>query len=123
MQPFAPRTYGKAGPEAKIQNDVIDTLKKGDWFVQVMHGNLFQYGVPDLFIAHLKFGQRWVEVKNPLAFSFTKAQLDNFPKMHAAGVGIWILFSAEPSELQKLFRPANWLEIYLKWVTNANGKR
>lgn len=88
-----------------------------------MHGNAFQYGVPDILIGHIKHGQRFVEVKNPVKFSFTPAQITEFPLMHAHGIGIWILFSDDDSEIMKLFKPANWFEIYLQWVTNANGKR
>ena len=84
---------------------------------------MFQHGIPDLFAAHRKYGQKWIEVKNPLKFSFTDRQQENFPLMEAAGVGIWILFSDSDEELGKLFKPANWLEVYLKWVNNANGKR
>lgn len=83
---------------------------------------MFQHGVPDLFAAHRRFGQKWIEVKNPLSFSFTDRQQQNFPLMDSAGVGIWVLFSDTDEELAKLTKPANWLEIYLKWVNNVNGK-
>ncbi len=74
----------------------------------VTHGNEFQMGLPDLYCAHLRFGTRWIEVKNPVAFRFTAAQLKVFPALSAKGVGIWVLGSAEPEELQLLFKPANW---------------
>ena len=86
-----------------------------------MIGNQWQFGVPDVFAAHLKFGPRWIEVKNPANFSFTPAQLVEFPKLHAAGVGIWILFDRK--EIPKLFKPANWMEVHLAWLLKANGKR
>ncbi|MGO8994885.1 MAG: hypothetical protein ACLQVI_16340, partial [Polyangiaceae bacterium] len=38
-------------------------LKIRGWHVERMIGNAFQMGVPDLFIAHLKWGQRWIDVK------------------------------------------------------------
>jgi len=120
MHPFVPRRHSKDGPEAKIQERIVKELKNLDWYVKVMIGNMYQFGVPDLYAAHLKYGQRWIEVKNPLSFSFTKAQQEEFPKLHAAGVGVWILFDSTPEELLKLTKPANWLEVYLKWVNNAH---
>ena len=76
------------------------------------HGNEFQMGLPDLYCAHSLYGQRWIEVKNPLAYSFTKAQLEIFPAMQSKGISIWILTSAEPSEFKKLMEPPNWY-VYL----------
>lgn len=77
---------------------------------------MWQSGFPDLYAANKMFGQRWIEVKNPLAFSFTPAQQIDFPKFTAAGVGIWILMSADDSEIMKLFKPANWWEVWYRWV-------
>ena len=123
MHPFKPKKHGDAGPEAIIQEAIIAKLKRHDWFVKVMVGNIFQHGIPDLYVAHRKYGQRWIEVKNPKAFSFTDRQQENFPLMDAAAVGIWILFSAEDTELMKLFKPCNWQEVYLNWVNNVNRGR
>jgi len=120
MQPFKPKATVRNGPEAQIQQAIIDKLKQHDWYVKVMIGNMYQFGIPDLFAAHIKYGQRWIEVKNPTKFSFTQAQIIEFPKLHAAGVGIWILFSAEDNELLKLFKPANWGEIFFRWSANAH---
>lgn len=80
-------------------------------------GNALQHGLPDVFAAHPRFGQKWIEVKNPVAFSFTERQQQNFPKMAAAGVGIWILFSDSDDELKKLLKPANWFEVYFQWMS------
>ena len=63
--------------------------------------------------AHARYGQRWIEVKCPVHYRFTPAQLEWFPKFAAANVGIWILTSAEPHELNKLMGPANW-HTYIK---------
>lgn len=79
-----------------------------DWLVKSTHGNEFQHGLPDLYCAHLRFGTRWIEVKNPLAYSFTAAQLEFFPQLNAVGVGVWILTAATESEYEKLFKPGNW---------------
>lgn len=108
MEPFKVKRNRKTGPEAKIQEAIITKLRAAEWLVIVMHGNEFQMGVPDLYCAHAEYGTRWIEVKNPTAYSFTPAQLKTFPEMTAKKVGIWILTSAEPEELQKLMRPSNW---------------
>jgi hypothetical protein len=113
MNPF--QVKPAKGPEEKIQNDVIAKLKTHDWYIKVMFGNMFQFGVPDLYAAHIKYGYRWIEVKNPHSFSFTKAQREEFPKLAAHGVGIWILFAATDQELMKLFSPANWQPIFYGW--------
>lgn len=108
MEPFKAKGNRQTGPEAKIQEAIIAALRAADWLVVVTHGNEFQKGLPDLYCAHNVYGQRWIEVKNPEAFRFTPAQLKLFPEMTAKGVGIWVLGSAEPKELQLLMKPANW---------------
>lgn len=113
MKPFVPKT--REGPEAIIQEKIVKELKGIDWYVNNTHGNMFSMGFPDLFAAHLKYGQRWIEVKTPGAWSFTPAQQREFPKMYAAGVGIWILMDSTHKELEKLFGPANFWEIYWDW--------
>lgn len=75
---------------------------------------MYQWGFPDIFIAHARYGQRWVEVKREEKFSFTVAQLIEFPKMEAAGVGIWVLTGCSDSDIAKLFAPPNWREYHLR---------
>jgi len=96
--------------EADIQARLVKTLRSLEWFVKPTHGNMYQSGFPDLYCAHRKYGQRWIEVKLPgmIGSKFTSAQLDTFPQLAAAGVGIWILTSHEECELRKLFGPPNW---------------
>lgn len=96
--------------EADIQAALVKKLRSLEWFVKPTHGNMYQSGFPDLYCAHRKYGQRWVEVKLPemKGSRFTAAQLDTFPQLAAAGVGIWILTSHEGVELRKLFGPPNW---------------
>lgn len=106
----------RKGPEAKIQDDIVKKLRGMEWFVKETHGNMFQSGLPDLFTANIKYGSRWIEVKNPYSFSFTPAQIQDFPKMKSAGVGIWILFGAEDEEILKLWKPANWYDVYYNHV-------
>jgi hypothetical protein len=71
---------------------------------------MFQSGFPDLFCCHKSYGIRWVEVKNPEKYSFTAAQLTDFPMFNAHGVGIWVLVAATEEEYKKLFRPQNWYQ-------------
>lgn len=84
-----------------------------EWLVKPTHGNAFQSGFPDLYAAHAKYGARWIECKVEGKYKFTPAQKLWFPQFSAAGVGIWILVSSEQSEIDKLFRAANWYQ-YLK---------
>lgn len=108
MDPFKPKQTKKNGPEAIIQEAIIKKLRSWEWLVIPTHGNLYQMGLPDLYCAHSKHGTRWIEVKNPKAYSFTPAQCEVFPKLHAQNVGIWILVSDSDLELSKIFSPANW---------------
>lgn len=100
--------HNKHGPEYRIQKEIIDFLTVRGWYVLVTHGNMFQAGFPDLYCTHYKYGARWVEVKNPLKYVFTPAQLECFPKLSANGTRIWILTAATDSEYQKLFASPNW---------------
>ena len=110
MEPLNQRQH----PEAKIQKALIEYLKIRDWVVMPTHGNMFQQGFPDLYVAHFINGSRWIEVKNPKAYSFTPAQRKFFPLISEAGkchyppVGIWILVAATDEEYAKLFQPPNW---------------
>lgn len=93
-------------PEAKIQKAVMEKLKINDWYVKSTHGNIYQAGFPDLFCAHKKYGSRWAEVKNPLSYSFTPAQRENFLLMAAAGVPIYVITSADQVP-DIFFKPQN----------------
>lgn len=103
-----PKKVKRESPEAKIQADIIKFLKIRDWYVKETHGNMFQWGFPDLFACHSKYGHRWIEVKNPKMYSFTPAQRECFPKFCANGSGVWIMVAATEYEYQKLFKPCNW---------------
>jgi hypothetical protein len=118
MEPFIPRRSRKDGPEAKIQGDIIDFLRIREWFVKPTIGNAFQYGFPDLFCTHFRYGHRWVEVKNPAKYAFTPAQLETFPKLCAHGSGVWVMVAATEYEYKKLFAPANWYA-YLSIMTEG----
>lgn len=95
-------------PEAKIQKDLITFLEARKWYVKVLHGNIFQAGMPDLFICKRDRGYRFIEVKQPIKYMFTASQMETFPKMTGAGVGIWVLTAATEHEYQKLGARPNW---------------
>lgn len=96
------------GPEAKIQDALCDFLLRRGWHVMQTHGNLYQQGFPDVYALHHIHGARWIEVKNPVKYSFTPAQRKCFPLISGAGHGIWILVAATEYEYLKLFKPENW---------------
>jgi hypothetical protein len=97
------------GPEWYIQQDLIEYLVNREWVVEVMHGNAFQRGIPDLWLWNERLEiARWVDVKNPKKYSFTKAQKIKWPAWESRGIGIWILVAATQEEYDKLFEPPNW---------------
>lgn len=98
----------KSGPEAEIQEAILKYLRHREWYCKETHGNMFQSGFPDLYCTHRLYGIRWIEVKNPLAYSFTNAQMSDFPMLSANGTGVWILTAATESEYLKLWGPQNW---------------
>jgi hypothetical protein len=102
----------RKGPEWRIQRDLKRFLHDRDWLVEQTHGNLYQTGFPDLFLAHERWGYRWVDVKNPKSYSFTKAQRIKWPLWESFGVGVWILTGASQSEYDKLFGPPNWRDYW-----------
>lgn len=110
------KTRGK-GPEAKIQADIVKYLKLRDFHVMETHGNMFQCGFPDLYAYHPQYRSRWIEVKNPLSYQFTPAQLANFPKMGM----VWIMVAATDQEYAKLFGPPNW-HMYLSIYKPRGGR-
>lgn len=105
---FHPKRTRKDGPESIIQSNIKKMLMLKGWFVLETHGNMYQWGFPDIFTTHSRYGQRWVEVKNPKHYSFTPAQIEIFPKLVANGSGVWILVADSEEEYQKLFKPPNW---------------
>lgn len=90
-------------------------MRDRGWYIVIMHGSLYQQGIPDLFCTHRRFGIRLVEVKLPnmKGSRFTNAQNKVFPELSDNGAGIWILTGATESEYKKLFMPENWFEYYL----------
>lgn len=110
MDPLKPKRSRTTGPEAAIQEKLMALLKSFDWACIATHGNEYQMGFPDLYCAHSFHATRWVEVKNPAKYEFTRAQLTVFPLLASKGVGIWILTAATEEEYKKLFKPPNWYQ-------------
>jgi hypothetical protein len=100
------------GPEWYIQQDLIEYLQARSWHVERLVGNAFQTGIPDLYVFHRKWGERWIDVKQPKHYSFTKAQKRKWPEWERAGIGIWILTAATQEEYDKLFGPPNWRQYW-----------
>src|SRR5690242_9889197 len=91
------------GPEWYIQQDLMAFLRAREWLVERTHGNLYQTGFPDLYVAHLKWGQRWIDCKQPKKYKFTRDQKRKWPLWDQMGIGIWILTAATQEEYDKLF--------------------
>jgi len=108
MEKFKPRKRRK--PETDLQDDIVKMLIYKGWFCKETHGNMFQSGLPDIFVTHYKYGHRWVEVKMPTRKGdvFTPAQHETFPKLCANGSGVWVLVAATEKEYEKLFKGHNW---------------
>lgn len=102
--------------EAQIEDNIIKKLRYLGWFVKKLHGNMFQSGMPDLFCAHIRYGIRLIEVKQPdeTKSSFTAAQIETFPLLEAHGVGLWIMVNDTDHEYAKLFHAPNWRQYYMK---------
>jgi hypothetical protein len=94
------------GPEAEIQDRVLLKLRDDGWFCKELHGDLYQYGMPDIFACKKGHGWRFIEIKNPKGYRFTAAQQEAFPRLQSEGVGVWILTSEQ--QVDKLAGPPNW---------------
>lgn len=121
MEPKLIRTSGR--PEDRIRDEIKRKLEERGWHVMITHGNAFQEGFPDLYAVHMTYKQRWIEVKRPGATGskFTKAQIENFPKIIGCGIGIWVLVGSEESELKKLFEPHNYYQFLAPMANNRRS--
>jgi len=99
---------GGRKPESIIQDAIIQYLRGREWVVKSTHGNAYQSGFPDLYAAHVRYGQRWIEVKKADKYQFTPAQLQFFPQLSSVGIGVWVLVAATADEYLKLWQPPNW---------------
>lgn len=112
-----PKPIKKRGEEHEIQEAICTMLRSKQWLVMVTHGNMYQHGFPDLYCCHRSYGQRWVEVKKPVGYVFTPAQLEYFQLICANGGGVWILTAATETEYAKLFDKPNWSRFLPAWRT------
>ena len=109
---------GGKGPEAKIQDAFIAFLEARGWHCERMIGvsgasqRGQQVGIPDIYIMHPKYGQRWVDLKNPGKYEFTRAQRYKWPIWEEFGCPIWIIVAATEEEYDKLFGPPNWRQYW-----------
>lgn len=95
--------------EETRQADILTTLWGQGWFARPINASQANYGWPDVYAFHQVYKERWIEVKCDDDYSFTPAQRQMFPKLHAAGAGIWILTGNSQVEIAKLYGPPNWL--------------
>ena len=99
-------------PEAALQARIVPWLQERGWHVEVMHGNVFQKGIPDLLLYRADHGYKWVDVKLFVGSVLTKAQCQKWPKWDKAGMQIHIMRDCTDEEYQKIFGPPNWREMW-----------
>ena len=108
-----PKKYSRGRPEEKIRDAIRDRLSGHGWGTTIMHGNAFQYGIPDLYVMHPKYGTRWIDAKVEGRYNFTKAQKNTWPSWHFVfKVGIWIMTAGTEEQYQWLFQVPNWLNYW-----------
>lgn len=98
--------------ELQIQHELVEFLEARGWHVERLLADAFQNGFPDLYCHHKKWGPRWVEVKRPKDYSFTRAQKRKWPEWERAGIAIWILTAATQEQYDLLFGPPNWRDYW-----------
>ena len=104
MEPVRPR----GRPEDLIVQQLKSYLKTRDWLTKKTHGNEFSIGWPDLYCAHKRYGQRWIECKTKKG-NLEGTQIEFFKELAAVGVGVWILTEATEEQYQLLFGSPNWI--------------
>lgn len=119
MEPFKARE--KHGEEWHIQNLFCGFLDARDWMVERMIGNALQMGIPDLYLSHPEYGNRWVDIKVHGKYSYTKAQKLKWPVWAHFGSGVYILGAKNRKECTKahmiqeyeiLFGVPNWEDFW-----------
>ena len=63
--------------ELHIQRKLVEFLRARGWYVERMLANAYQTGIPDLYCYHPRWRERWVEVKRPDNYSFTRHKSEN----------------------------------------------
>lgn len=110
-----PKILGVKGEEYRIQQKIKKYLEHRGWFVKVLTGTMYQWGLSDLLACHKDYGIKLIEVKNPKRYSFTAAQIHEFPKFISHGAPIYILTGADAENYKRLFGPSN-LWLYLSGI-------
>lgn len=109
------KQYKRKNQEKQIRDKEIRPLLEGlGWLVELTHGNRYMSGFPDLYLSHMQFGIRWVDVKVENDYEFTLAQRRKWPKWHQHGSGIWIMTAATQEQYELLFKPPNWINFWKK---------
>jgi hypothetical protein len=106
-----PKNVARNNKEAILQKKIVLKLRSLEWLVKETHGNLYQWGLPDLYAAHYTYRERWIEVKIPGRTPgnvFTQAQHKFFRELQSKRIGVWVLTSDSDEEINKLFGEANW---------------
>ncbi len=121
MDPLIPK--GKLGPEAIKQKAVLKDLRGDGWFARSTHGNEFQAGLPDIFACHLRYGSRWIEMKNDKNWKLEESQIETFTKFSEKRVGVWVLQGVV--DVPKLLKNCNWWQYTdaMKHVTRSRARR
>lgn len=104
-----PKKVHRDNVEWQIQQRIIKELTYRKWYVKETFGSGEQSGFPDLFCCHQVLGHRWIEVKQPVGYRFTTAQMLNFPLMVAHGSGVWVATTEKGIE-DLIMRPCNWTQ-------------
>lgn len=99
MEPFKPRAGH--GPEFHIQKRWTAFLEAKGWLVERLAMGSYMSGLPDIYIGHPEFGQRWIDIKVYGKYNFTPAQKIKWPEWESYGIGIWILGADSPEECTK----------------------
>lgn len=107
------KSYKRNDEEKRIRDKEIRPLLKDlGWLVEVTHGNRFMKGFPDLYLSHPTHGIRWVDVKVEGDYEYTEAQRAKWPVWHQHGTGIWIMTAGTLEQVERLFKPPNWLDYW-----------
>jgi hypothetical protein len=98
------------GPEWTIQRNFIRFLRERRWNVERMIGNSQQFGIPDIYVAHRKHGERWIDLKCATGWDLTSAQRIKWPVWESFKIGIWIITCN--NDYPKLFEPPNFRDYW-----------
>lgn len=104
-----------------IANPFKTLLKDKGWHIENIHGNLFQYGLPDCYICHPNFSPCWIEFKvfrNGL-IHLTDAQKIKFPILHRNNVPVYIIAS---DDLRGYYNKQKRERLYQKLFDTPNVK-